>query len=197
MSSFLHSGITIVHVFAAVILMISVLLQTGKGSGLGAAFGGSSSSVFGARGPAGLIAKVTAAAAVVFMATSFTLAMAARGGSGSSIVPDDPVALPAAAEAPSASGAPAAGEEAGGQGAGTEAAAPAPSTGAPAEDGSARPAEAASAPSGPASSAETPDVPGAPAAPEAPQGPAAPADAPAASASGGASRDGEAPASGN
>ncbi|MDR2612576.1 MAG: preprotein translocase subunit SecG [Deltaproteobacteria bacterium] len=88
-SSFLHSGITIIHVIAALILMVSVLLQTGKGSGLGAAFGGSSSSVFGARGPAGLIAKVTAVAAVIFMTTSFTLAMAARGGAGASIVPDD------------------------------------------------------------------------------------------------------------
>ncbi|MDR1080601.1 MAG: preprotein translocase subunit SecG [Deltaproteobacteria bacterium] len=106
-SSFFQSGIAIVHVSAAVILMISVLLQQGKGSGMGAAFGGSSTSVFGARGPAGLIAKVTAAAAVVFMTTSFTLAMAARGGGSASIIPDNievpaPVSSDAAATGVSA-----------------------------------------------------------------------------------------------
>jgi preprotein translocase subunit SecG len=112
-SSFLHSGVTAVHVFAALILMISVLLQTGKGSGLGAAFGGTSSSVFGARGPAGLIAKVTAVAAVIFMTTSFTLAMAARGGSGSSLLDEvgDSTA-PASSSSPVAGSEPAASAQA-------------------------------------------------------------------------------------
>ncbi|MDR2349583.1 MAG: preprotein translocase subunit SecG, partial [Deltaproteobacteria bacterium] len=72
-STFMESAVTAVHIAVAIILMISVLLQTGKGSGLGAAFGGSSSSVFGSRGPAGLIAKITAVAAVIFMVTSLTL----------------------------------------------------------------------------------------------------------------------------
>ncbi|MDR1295819.1 MAG: preprotein translocase subunit SecG [Deltaproteobacteria bacterium] len=84
--------ITTIHIIVAVILMISVLLQTGKGSGMGAAFGGSSSSVFGSRGPATFVSRVTAVAAVVFMITSFTLSIYAQGANrrGSVIVDDGP-----------------------------------------------------------------------------------------------------------
>ncbi|MDR0354630.1 MAG: preprotein translocase subunit SecG, partial [Deltaproteobacteria bacterium] len=90
--------ITSIHVFVAILLMISVLLQTGKGSGLGAAFGGSSSSVFGSRGPATLISRVTSVAAVIFMVTSLVLSLWAQGGVklGSVVVAD----APAAASAP-------------------------------------------------------------------------------------------------
>ena len=52
-----------------------VLLQTGKGATLGAAFGGASQTVFGSRGPAGFLSKITTIAAVIFMLTSLTLAI--------------------------------------------------------------------------------------------------------------------------
>ncbi|MDR2366969.1 MAG: preprotein translocase subunit SecG [Deltaproteobacteria bacterium] len=95
----MSSFITLVHVVVAIILMISVLLQTGKGSGLGAAFGGSSSSVFGARGPATLIGRVTTVAAIIFMVTSLTLSVFAEGASRrGSVIQADPE--PAAAAAP-------------------------------------------------------------------------------------------------
>ncbi|MDR1657652.1 MAG: preprotein translocase subunit SecG [Deltaproteobacteria bacterium] len=86
------STVTAIHIFVAVILMISVLLQSGKGSGLGAAFGGSSSSVFGSRGPATLISRVTSVAAIIFMVTSLTLSIFAQGGSssGSVVTEDEP-----------------------------------------------------------------------------------------------------------
>ncbi|MDR1109263.1 MAG: preprotein translocase subunit SecG, partial [Deltaproteobacteria bacterium] len=91
--------VTSVHVLVAFILIVSVLLQTGKGSGLGAAFGGSSSSVFGARGPATIISRVTSVAAIIFMVTSLTLSIFAHGGSrkGSVIVADEPPPAAAAA----------------------------------------------------------------------------------------------------
>jgi preprotein translocase subunit SecG len=85
--------ITSIHILVAVILMISVLLQTGKGSGLGAAFGGGSSgSVFGSRGPATFISRVTSVAAIVFMVTSFTLSISAQGTvrRGSVVTADTP-----------------------------------------------------------------------------------------------------------
>ncbi|MCX7959604.1 MAG: preprotein translocase subunit SecG, partial [Deltaproteobacteria bacterium] len=39
--------ITIIHVIVGIFLILMVLLQGGKGAGLGAAFGGSSQTVFG------------------------------------------------------------------------------------------------------------------------------------------------------
>ncbi|MDR1677789.1 MAG: preprotein translocase subunit SecG [Deltaproteobacteria bacterium] len=88
----MSSFITTIHVIVAVILMISVLLQTGKGSGLGAAFGGSSGSVFGARGPATLIARITTVAAIIFMVTSLTLSVFAQTSTKrGSVVVADPV----------------------------------------------------------------------------------------------------------
>jgi preprotein translocase subunit SecG len=95
----MSSFITLIHVVVAIILMISVLLQTGKGSGLGAAFGGSSSSVFGARGPATFISRVTTVAAIIFMVTSLTLSVFAEGAyKRGSVIEADPE--PASVAAP-------------------------------------------------------------------------------------------------
>lgn len=66
--------LVILHVLVAVALILTVLLQAGKGAGIGAAFGGGSSgTVFGSRGPAGFMSKLTAAAAILFMVTSLGL----------------------------------------------------------------------------------------------------------------------------
>jgi len=75
----MNSIVIIIHVLAVVVLVLTVLLQAGKGAGMGAAFGASSGSVFGARGPATLIGKITCAAAVVFMCTSLFLAITQSG----------------------------------------------------------------------------------------------------------------------
>ncbi len=64
----------VLHIVVAVFLILVVLLQTGKGAEMGAAFGGASQTVFGSGGPAGFMAKLTTAAAVVFMLTSLSLA---------------------------------------------------------------------------------------------------------------------------
>ena len=64
----------ILHIAVAVFLILVVLLQTGKGAEMGAAFGGSSQTLFGGAGPAGFMAKLTTIAAVGFMLTSLTLA---------------------------------------------------------------------------------------------------------------------------
>jgi len=52
-----------------------VLIQGGKGAEMGAAFGGSSQTLFGARGAATFFSKLTTVAAVVFMISSFLLAI--------------------------------------------------------------------------------------------------------------------------
>ncbi|HOW54788.1 MAG TPA: preprotein translocase subunit SecG [Syntrophorhabdaceae bacterium] len=65
----------IIHVVIAIALILIVLLQTGRGSDIGAAFGGGSSqTLFGSSGSSGFMTKLTTIAAVVFMLTSLVLA---------------------------------------------------------------------------------------------------------------------------
>jgi preprotein translocase subunit SecG len=67
--------ITIIHVFVCFFLILVVLLQAGKGGGMGIAFGSSTSSqVFGGRGAGSFLEKLTAGTAIIFMFTSITLA---------------------------------------------------------------------------------------------------------------------------
>ncbi len=67
--------ITIVHVVVAIALILIILMQTGRGSDIGAAFGaGASQTVFGSSGSTPFLNRVTVGAAVVFMATSLLLA---------------------------------------------------------------------------------------------------------------------------
>src|SRR5262245_18832188 len=91
--------LTIVHLFVCVFLILVVLLQTGKGADIAAAFGGTSQTAFGARGAATLLSKLTTGSAIVFMITSFTLAMLANRGS-QSVVPADATQQSAPAPAP-------------------------------------------------------------------------------------------------
>lgn len=67
--------LTSLHVIMSTILIAMVLLQKGKGADIGAAFGGASNTVFGPRGAQSFLAKLTTTAAVVFMITSFFLAI--------------------------------------------------------------------------------------------------------------------------
>ncbi len=70
--------VVIVHIIVSLALICIVLLQHGKGAGIGAAFGGSSQTVFGSTGAAPFLAKLTAVAAIVFMITSLGLTFLGR-----------------------------------------------------------------------------------------------------------------------
>jgi preprotein translocase subunit SecG len=65
------------HVVLCVFLILIIILQPGKGGDVGAAFGGGggTSTVFGPRGPTGLLQRATTIVAVLFMGTSITLAL--------------------------------------------------------------------------------------------------------------------------
>ncbi len=65
--------VTVIHVVVCALLVLTVLLQQGKKDGMGAAFGGGSQSVFGARGAETFLEKVTKFLAVIFMCTSLGL----------------------------------------------------------------------------------------------------------------------------
>jgi preprotein translocase subunit SecG len=66
--------VTIIHVFVCAFLILVILLQQGRGGGLGAAFGGASQQVFGGAGAGNFLTKLTEAAAFTFMFTSLLLA---------------------------------------------------------------------------------------------------------------------------
>lgn len=62
------------HIVLAVVLIVLVLLQHGKGADMGAAFGsGSAGSLFGASGSANFLSRATSVAAAMFFATSMSL----------------------------------------------------------------------------------------------------------------------------
>src|SRR5260370_38291382 len=65
-----------IHVTVCVAMCIIILLQQGKGAEVGAVFGGSSQTVFGARGAGNALTKATWAFAIVFFASSIFLALA-------------------------------------------------------------------------------------------------------------------------
>lgn len=65
--------ITIIHISTIVILVIAVLLQSGKGAEISASFGGSSQTVFGSSGGVNFFQKLTYGLAAVFMVTSIAL----------------------------------------------------------------------------------------------------------------------------
>jgi preprotein translocase subunit SecG len=81
----------IIHVVVCVALILIVLLQSGKGAQMGAAFGGSSQTLFGSPGAAGFLTKITTAAAVVFMLTSLILAFSSSPNRVD-LIPEEPVA---------------------------------------------------------------------------------------------------------
>lgn len=76
----LQTFIDIVHIFVCAVLIGVVLLQQGKGGGMGAAFGGGSAQVFGGRGAGNILTKATAIAAAIFMLTSVSLAYLSSSG---------------------------------------------------------------------------------------------------------------------
>src|SRR5918992_2410778 len=78
----------IIHVIVCFLMIASILLQAGKGAEIGAAFGGSSQTVFGSRGPGTFLSKVTIGAAVIFMVTSLGLAILSKERTFSSTVID-------------------------------------------------------------------------------------------------------------
>lgn len=70
----MYQLIMILHVIAAVCLVLLVLVQQGKGSMMGSAFGsGASQTVFGSRGSGSFLLKLTIMFVVIFFSTSIAL----------------------------------------------------------------------------------------------------------------------------
>ncbi len=69
------SGLLVaIHVVVCIVLILAVLLQSGKAADLAGAFGGvGSQTAFGPRGAATLLGKITTVGAIMFMLTSMGL----------------------------------------------------------------------------------------------------------------------------
>jgi preprotein translocase subunit SecG len=79
--------IAVVHILVCFFLILIVLLQTGKGADIGAAFGGGSSqTLFGSAGPGGFLTKITTGVAIIFMITSIGLAYMYSHRTGASVL---------------------------------------------------------------------------------------------------------------
>lgn len=65
--------LTIIHFATIVLLVIAVLIQSGKGAEISASFGGSSQTVFGTSGGQNFVQKLTYVLAGIFMCTSLAL----------------------------------------------------------------------------------------------------------------------------
>ena len=74
------------HIFVSILLIVAVLLQSGKGSSLSEAFGAGSSDIFGSVSPANVMNKITTILVVIFFFTSFALTIMSSGGTSKSIV---------------------------------------------------------------------------------------------------------------
>lgn len=96
------TGIAIIHLVLAILLVLITFVQDSKSDSLGGAFGGGgSNSLFGATGATTLIQKMTWWLAGLFAVTSISLAYFTTQGSKSVL---DSVVLPPAQTAPANAG---------------------------------------------------------------------------------------------
>ena len=71
----MYTAILVIHLIVCLFLIFVILIQSSKGAEMGAAFGGSNQTLFGSRGAATVMNKVTTITAITFMLTSLTLAI--------------------------------------------------------------------------------------------------------------------------
>ena len=70
----METFVTVIHVFAALFMILVVLVQGGNSGGVSAAFGGGNTQgVFGATGATTFLGKLTYGAAAVFIVTTVSL----------------------------------------------------------------------------------------------------------------------------
>jgi preprotein translocase subunit SecG len=97
----MYGILLIFHIIVCVALVLTVLLQSGKGGGLaGGAFGGTAQSVFGGRGATDFMTRATMVLGGLFFLTSLVLALMSSGqmgAGGRSLMQEEARRAPAAA----------------------------------------------------------------------------------------------------
>ncbi|WP_111858950.1 preprotein translocase subunit SecG [Acinetobacter sp. CFCC 10889] len=75
----MHNFVLIVHMILAVLMIVLILVQHGKGADAGASFGGGgAATVFGASGSGNFLTRLTAILTALFFVTSISLAVFAK-----------------------------------------------------------------------------------------------------------------------
>ncbi|HLV00301.1 MAG TPA: preprotein translocase subunit SecG [Acidobacteriota bacterium] len=98
--------LVLLHIIVSLILILVVLLQSGKAGDLASTFGGATSqTAFGSRGAATVLTKATAISGVIFMLTSLGLAILYTQGTDSTLMDRLPYQDTPAAVQPEESGA--------------------------------------------------------------------------------------------
>ena len=90
----MYTVVLVIHLIVCLFLIFIILVQSSKGAEMGAAFGGSSQTLFGSRGAATFLNKLTTSIAITFMISSLLLAVLSvrRGSVMSSVIVDKPAA---------------------------------------------------------------------------------------------------------
>ncbi len=102
----IQKAVLIGHTLIALLIIVLVLLQRGKGADAGAAFGaGASGTVFGARGSSSFFSRATAVCATAFFISSLTLAYLSSqtGAAPASLLEDAPIVETSTEEVPALS----------------------------------------------------------------------------------------------
>lgn len=108
----MNAIITTIHIIVCFILIIAVLLQSGKSADLAGAFGGiGSQSVFGPRGAGNILSKATTTCAILFMVTSLSLWILSAKGTRSVVRGEEAPAVTETQKQPPDKKAPAAAEQ--------------------------------------------------------------------------------------
>jgi len=83
----MNTLITVLHVLAAFCLILTVLLQAGKGAAMGSGLGGGGGqAMFGSSGAGNFLTKLTTGIAILFMVTSLTLATISNKNKSGSVI---------------------------------------------------------------------------------------------------------------
>lgn len=87
--------LSIIHVLLGIVLIIIVLLQTGRGQDVASAFGGGgSTTIFGITGGGSVLNKITTIAALMFMFTALGLTIMSSQGKHSVVKEEAEMAIP-------------------------------------------------------------------------------------------------------
>ena len=75
----MQTFVLVVHIILALLMIVLILVQHGKGADAGASFGGGgAATVFGASGSGNFLSRLTAILTALFFVTSLTLAIFAK-----------------------------------------------------------------------------------------------------------------------
>ncbi len=102
----MHTLVSVIHVFACILLVLVVLVQSGKGAEISTSLSGSSQTVFGSSGGANFFTRFTSGTAAVFMVTSVVLTLMGSQGRKSLFEGSATASVPAQGASPSPSASP-------------------------------------------------------------------------------------------